>query len=43
MFIKLEQCSRIKMKVAGGCGAKECWQGLQEACGNNAVLYQTAA
>jgi len=40
MFTKLQQCSWIRKDVPHRCHVRD-WYGLQEACGNNALLYQT--
>ncbi|KAJ4450773.1 hypothetical protein ANN_02203 [Periplaneta americana] len=41
MFTKLEQCSWIKIEVARGRSAQECFQGLRESCGDAALPYRT--
>ncbi|KAJ4431732.1 hypothetical protein ANN_20334 [Periplaneta americana] len=43
MFTKLEQRSWIKIEVARGRSAQECFQGLREACGDAALPYRTVA
>ncbi|KAJ4445749.1 hypothetical protein ANN_12434 [Periplaneta americana] len=43
MFTKLEQRSSIKIEVARGRSAQECFQGLREACGDAALPYRTVA
>jgi hypothetical protein len=43
MFTKLEQRSWIKIQVAHGKNARQCHQGLIEACGNDALPYRMAA
>ena len=43
MFTKLEQRSRIQIKVAWGRSTQECYQGLREACGEAALPYRTVA
>jgi hypothetical protein len=40
MFTKLQQCSWIRKEVPHRCHVWDRY-GLQEACGNNALLYQT--
>ncbi|KAJ4433872.1 hypothetical protein ANN_16185 [Periplaneta americana] len=43
MFTKLEQRSWIKIEVARGRSAQECFQELHEACGDAALPYRTVA
>ncbi|KAJ4452182.1 hypothetical protein ANN_03700 [Periplaneta americana] len=43
MFTKLEQRSWIKIEVARGRSAQECFQRLREACGDAALPYHTVA
>ncbi|KAJ4428030.1 hypothetical protein ANN_24044 [Periplaneta americana] len=43
MFTKLEQRSWIKIEVARGRSAQECFQGLREACGDAALPYHIVA
>ncbi|PNF40606.1 hypothetical protein B7P43_G06749 [Cryptotermes secundus] len=43
MFSKQEQRSWIKIECARGCTARQCHQGLQEACGESALPYRTVA
>jgi hypothetical protein len=40
MFTKLQQCSWIREEVPHRCHVRD-WYGLQEACGNDVLLYQT--
>jgi hypothetical protein len=40
---KLEQRSWIKIEVARGRSAQDCFQGLREACGYTALPYRTVA
>ena len=43
MCTKLGQRSWIKIEVARGHSTQECFQGLQEACGDAALPYHIAA
>ncbi|PNF16764.1 hypothetical protein B7P43_G00887 [Cryptotermes secundus] len=43
MFSKQEQRSWIKLECARGRTARQCHQGLQEACGESALPYRTVA
>jgi len=43
MFSKQEQRSWIKIECARGRTARQCHQGLQEACGESALPYRTVA
>ena len=43
MFSKQEQRSWIKIECARGHTARQCHQGLQEDCGESALLYRTVA
>ncbi|PNF17990.1 hypothetical protein B7P43_G17351 [Cryptotermes secundus] len=43
MFSKQEQRSWIKIECARGRTARQCCQGLQEACGESALPYRTLA
>jgi len=43
MFSKQEQRSWIKIECARGHTARQCHQGLQEACGESALPYRTVA
>ena len=43
MFTKQEQRSWIKIEVARGRSAQNCYQGLREACGDAALPYRTVA
>ena len=43
MFTKVEQRSWIKIEVARGRSAQECFQGLREACGDAELPYRTVA
>ncbi|PNF41575.1 hypothetical protein B7P43_G12101 [Cryptotermes secundus] len=43
MFSKQEQRSWIKIECAGGRKARQCHQGLQEACGKSALPYRRVA
>ena len=43
MFSKQEQRSWIKIERARGRTARQCHQGLQEACGESALPYRTVA
>ena len=43
MFSKQEQGSWIKIECARGRKARQCHQGLQEACGECALPYRTVA
>ncbi|PNF13900.1 hypothetical protein B7P43_G10655 [Cryptotermes secundus] len=43
MFSKQEQRSWIKLEYARGRTARQCHQGLQEACGEYALPYRTVA
>ncbi|KFM56801.1 hypothetical protein X975_13857, partial [Stegodyphus mimosarum] len=43
MFSKQEQRCWIKIEFARGCTARQCHQGLQEACGESALPYRTVA
>ncbi|PNF41892.1 hypothetical protein B7P43_G15542 [Cryptotermes secundus] len=43
MFSKQEQRSSIKIECARGRTARQCHQGLQEACGEFALPYRTVA
>ncbi|KAJ4438964.1 hypothetical protein ANN_14918 [Periplaneta americana] len=43
ILTKLEQRSWIKIEVARGRSAQECFQGLREACGDAALPYRTVA
>jgi len=43
MFSKREQRSWIKIECARGRTARQCHQGLQEACGQSALPYRTVA
>jgi len=43
MFLKQEQRSWIKIECARGRTARQCHQGLQEACGESALPYRTVA
>ncbi|KAJ4451251.1 hypothetical protein ANN_02712 [Periplaneta americana] len=43
ILTKLEQRSCIKIEMARGHGAQECFQGLREACGDAALPYRTVA
>ncbi|PNF18472.1 hypothetical protein B7P43_G08996 [Cryptotermes secundus] len=43
MFTKQEERSWIKIEVARGRSAQNCYQGLREACGDAALPYRTVA
>ena len=43
MFSKQEQRSWIETECARGRTARQCHQGLQEACGESALPYRTVA
>ncbi|PNF32274.1 hypothetical protein B7P43_G16951 [Cryptotermes secundus] len=43
MFSKQEQRSWIKIECARGHTARQCHQGLQEACGESALPYRAVA
>ncbi|PNF14876.1 hypothetical protein B7P43_G05136 [Cryptotermes secundus] len=43
MFTKQEQRSWLKIEVARGRSARNCYQGLREACGDAALPYRTVA
>jgi hypothetical protein len=43
MFTKQEQRSWIKIEVARGSSAQNCYQGPREACGDAALPYRTVA
>ncbi|KAJ4436961.1 hypothetical protein ANN_17093 [Periplaneta americana] len=43
ILTKLEQRSWIKIEMARGHSAQECFQGLREACGDAALPYRTVA
>ena len=43
MFTKLEQRTRINTEVARGRCTQECFEGLNEACDDAALLYHTVA
>jgi hypothetical protein len=43
MLTKQEQRSWIKIEVAWGRSAQNCYQGLREACGDAALPYRTVA
>ena len=43
MFSKQEQRSWMKIECARGRTARQCHQGLQEACGESALPYRTVA
>jgi hypothetical protein len=43
MFPKLEKRSWIKIEIARGRSAQDCFQGLREACVDTALPYCTVA
>jgi hypothetical protein len=43
MLTKQEQRSSIKIEVARGPCAQNCYQGLREVCGDAALPYRTVA
>ncbi|XP_035213128.1 uncharacterized protein LOC118187059 [Stegodyphus dumicola] len=43
MFSKGDQRSRLKIEVARGKNATDCYRGLVETCGTNALPYRTVA
>jgi hypothetical protein len=43
VFLKQEQTSWIKIECARGRTARQCHQGLQEACAESALHYRTVA